>query len=354
MKKILVIQNKRIGDVLIVSIIAKNIKQLYPNSIVDYLVYDYTTGVIENNPHIDNIISVNDKELKKTQHLFKLILKIRKHKYDIIFDPYGKLQSRLICLFSNAKQRIGFQKKHKKKFPIPFYTHKVPFLDQKSKICGKVIEDRVNLVTSTFSIPEPDFVPKIYLTDKEEQYNKLNFFSKPVLMLGILGSTPQKSMPYENIATIINFITKHFDVLVLFNYSPHQKEEAMKIYKQCLRQEKIIIDIYEDSIRGFVTLMNKCTLLIANEGGTVHIAKALNKPTFTVFSPYVIKDHWASFEDGHTHTSIHLFEEKPELYTIDREERRKIEKNPTAMYQKLTPELILPKLKIFLETNLPK
>jgi len=52
MKKILVIQNKRIGDVLIASLIATNIKKIYPDSRVDYMVYDYTTGVIENNPAI--------------------------------------------------------------------------------------------------------------------------------------------------------------------------------------------------------------------------------------------------------------------------------------------------------------
>ena len=62
MKKILVIQNKRIGDVLIASIIAANLKQLYPRSQIDYIVYDYTTGVIENNPNIDNIIPINEKK----------------------------------------------------------------------------------------------------------------------------------------------------------------------------------------------------------------------------------------------------------------------------------------------------
>jgi ADP-heptose:LPS heptosyltransferase len=46
MKKILVIQNKRIGDVLIASLIAANIKKIIPNSRIDYFVYDYTTGVI--------------------------------------------------------------------------------------------------------------------------------------------------------------------------------------------------------------------------------------------------------------------------------------------------------------------
>ena len=71
MKKILVIQNKRIGDVLIASLIAANIKKIIPNSRIDYFVYDYTTGVIENNPNIDRIIPLKEKELKKISNLIK-------------------------------------------------------------------------------------------------------------------------------------------------------------------------------------------------------------------------------------------------------------------------------------------
>jgi heptosyltransferase-2 len=351
MQKILVIQNKRIGDVLLASVIAQNMKQVYPDSLIDFLVYDYTVGVIENNPNISEIIVVNDKKLKKIHNLFKLIIKIRKRRYDIIFDPYAKLQSRAICRFSGAKMRIGYQKEHEKK-TTPFYTHSVQFLKEKSHICGKAIQDRINLVTSFFSVPSIDYEPKIHLTTEEQEYNKLNAYSKPVLMLGVLGSTPQKSMPYNYVIEIVNFITSNYDVYVLFNYAPHQKNDALEIYNQCENKEKIIVDIYEDSIRGFITLMNKCVLLVANEGGTVHISKALNKPTFTIFSPYVLKEHWASFEDGIMHTSIHLLDEKPQFFNTSKEDRRRIENDPNYFYLQLTPQLIIPKLKVFLNNYL--
>src|SRR5690554_4653168 len=105
MKKILVIQNKRIGDVLISSVIANNIKKVFPESEVTYFVYDYTTGVLENNPNIDRIIPVKEKELKKISKLIRTALKIRAEKYDIIFDSYAKFQSRLLCLISGAEIR---------------------------------------------------------------------------------------------------------------------------------------------------------------------------------------------------------------------------------------------------------
>jgi len=352
MKKILIIQNKRIGDVLISSVIANNIKKIFPESRVDFMAYDFTNGVIENNPNIDSIIPINEKELKKIPNLIKMIRKVRKEHYDIIFDPYSKLQSRLICYFSGAKYRIGNKRKHKK-LPLRFYSHPVNLLDEKTQVCGKAIEDRINLITSVFPLENPDFEPKITLTAAEKAYPKLDQYKHPVLMLGILGSTPQKSMPYEYIAEIVDYLASNYKVHILFNYAPKQKAEADKIYALCQHKESIILDIYEDSIRGFVRLMYACDLMVANEGGIVHIAKALNKPTFTIFSPYVNKDHWASFEDGKLHESIHLLEEKPDLFdTFTFEERKKIEENPHALYKQLTPEMIIPKLEKFLTLHL--
>ncbi len=352
MQKILVIQNKRIGDVLISSVIANNIKKVFPKSHITYFVYDYTTGVLEQNPHINRVISVQEKELKRLPKLLKTMLKVRSERYDIIFDPYAKFQSRMLCLFSKAPYRIGLKRQHKT-LKLPFYTHPISFLEQRTKSCGKAIEDRINMISSVFDLKNPDYEPKITLTASEEHYSRIAKLPRPVIMIGVLGSTPQKSMPYEYIVTLINYITKTYKATLLFNYAPHQKEEALKIYEQCKDKALINLDIYEDSIRGFIKLMRQCDLLIANEGGSVHITKALHRPTFTIYSPYVNKEHWCSFEDGDQHDSIHLLEEKPNLFdTFTLEERRKIEENPDTLYKELTPDMILAKLKPFLTQHL--
>jgi len=352
MKKILVIQNKRIGDVLISSVIANNIKKIFPESHITYFVYDYTTGVLENNPNIDKIIAVNDKDLKKIPNLIKEIRKVRKSKFDIIFDSYAKFQSRLLCLFSGAEYRIGFKRKYKT-LRLPFYTHPINFLDDKSKFCGKAIEDRISIINSVFPLKDPDYVPKIHLTKEEKNYNRIESLQKPVLMFTVLGSTIPKSMPFDYVAQLIDFITENYSATILFNYAPHQKEDAIKIYELCKNKNQINVDIYEDSIRGFIKLINQCDLLIANEGGTVHITKALNKPTFTIYSPYIEKGDWNSFEDGLTHESIHLLEEKPNLFEeFTRDSRKVIEENPEALYRELTPKMILSKLKPFLDHHL--
>jgi len=353
MKKILIIQNKRIGDVLIASVIANNFKRKFPDSEIHFMAYEFATGVLQENPNIDKIIAVNEKELKKIGNLLAFIRQVRKEKYDIIFDPYSKTQSRLICKFGGAKQTIGH--KSRKKFGNwSYYTHPTEALKFSTKFCGKAIEDRVHLIEFAGDFEPIDYEPKLFLSEAEKNEDWLkNYRDKKVIMLGVLGSTPQKSMPFEYVAEIIDFIAKNYDVYILFNYSPHQKKDALAIYDLCKFKENIILDIYAPSIRDFIKLMYQCDLLVANEGGTVHIAKALQKPTFTLFSPYVNKSHWASFEDGIKHHSIHLLDKKPELFkSFTYEERKQIEQNPKEFYLQLTPEIIIPDLDLFLKNNL--
>jgi len=347
--KILVIQNKRIGDVLIASVLANNLKTIFPDSHITYFVYDYTAGVLEQNPNIDRLILANDKELKKPFVLLKAIRKIRKERYDIILDPYAKFQSRMMCLLSKAPIRAGFKRAHKK-LKFPFYTHPVNFLEKSTLSCGKAIEDRINMLNTVFTIPNPDPRYKIFLTEEEQNDSVTSDLKKPIIMLGVLGSTPNKSLPYEYTAHLIDYIAEITHATLLFNYAPHQKHEAEKIYELCSKKEKIDLDIYEDSIRGFIKLMNQCDLLISNEGGSVHIAKALGIPTFTVYSPYINKGDWNSFEDGKMHESVHLMEERPNLFeNFTREERQNIEKNPEQLYLQLTPEIILKRLKPYMD-----
>jgi len=199
-----------------------------------------------------------------------------------------------------------------------------------------------------------DYEPKIFLTEAEKQFRvPKQYQSKKIIMFGILGSTPQKSMPYEYITQIVDDIATHFDCYLLFNFAPNQKEEADKIYNLCENKSNIILDIFAPTIRDFAVLMNQCAVLVSNEGGTVHIAKALGKPTFTIFSPYINKDDWSSFEDGEFHKSVHLLDFHPDaISNLSYEQSKEIEKNPRKLYLKLTPEMIIPELHAFLKRHL--
>ena len=261
----------------------------------------------------------------------------------------------MICKFGGAKQTVG-HKSRKKIGNLGYYTHPVSILKKKTHVAGKAIEDRIHLMQQIDTFENINYEPKIFLTAAEKQFRvPEKYQSKKIIMLGILGSTPQKSMPYEYIAQIVDSIATNFDCFLLFNFAPNQKEEADKIYNLCQNKSNIILDVFASTIRDFAVLMNQCTVLVSNEGGTVHIAKALGKPTFTLFSPYINKDDWSSFEDGILHKSVHLLDFIPNaISNLSYEQSKEIEKNPRAMYLKLTPEMILPVLDSFLKIKYKK
>ena len=52
--KILVIQQKMIGDVLVSTLLCNNLRKAYPNAQIDYMVYKSTLPVLQGNTSVDN------------------------------------------------------------------------------------------------------------------------------------------------------------------------------------------------------------------------------------------------------------------------------------------------------------
>jgi ADP-heptose:LPS heptosyltransferase len=351
--KILVIQQKMIGDVLASSTLCNTLKNEYPEAQIDYLIYPFTSPVVENNPNIDNLILFTDEAKKSKIELLKFCLKIRKAKYDIIIDAYGKLESNMIVGFSGAKTKIGFYKS----YTNLIYTHTVKELSVPKTDAGLALENRM-LLLEPFSLKKPlKNKPEIFLKDSEIENGKQILiqnqidFSKKIYMIGVLGSGKTKTYPGKYMAELLDKIVLDTDATLLFNYIPSQLKEAQEIFDLCQpeTQKNIKIDIVPKSIREFLSITYHCDALIGNEGGAVNMAKALNKPTFTIFSTWIKKEAWNSFDDGIKNVSVHLKDLKPELY--GEKSAKEMKSQAMELYQAFAPNLIIPSLKEYLKTN---
>ena len=348
--KILVIQQKRIGDVLTSTIICNNLKTKYPNAIIDYMCYPNSVDVLKENPNIDNIIALSNKVRKSYPSLLKFIFQIRKKKYDAVIDVYCKLETNLITLFSGAKYKVSY---HKWYSPI-FYNHTYERFDAVKSEHGLAIENRLLLLKPLISEKITDVKPKIFLTEEEingavqllKSYN-IAVGEKPLIMFGILGSEVYKTYPLEKMAKIIDFTVEKLNATIIFNYIPDQKDLALEVYNHCLEKTKqnIVFDLYCTDLRAFLALLSQCEMLIGNEGGAVNMAKALDIPTFSIFTPSVRKETWQLFENESKHTSIHLKDLKPEIYEQFTEQQ--IKDKTFHYYDEYPLELMLQKLETY-------
>jgi heptosyltransferase-2 len=377
LKKILIIQQKMIGDVLATSIVCNNLKQIFPDSEIHYLIYPFTKPVVENNPNIDRLIFFEDDLRKSKKALLKFLVSVRREKYDIVIDAYGKLESNLVVGISGAKTKIGFYKKYTSFLYTKTYKEfSVPQTD-----AGLAIDNRMQLISSFFQRPttndqrpttkdqqpttnnqrpttndqQPNNRPKIFLTDEEIAHGKKilsdNGISGKIYMIGVLGSGQNKTYPFAYMATLLDAIVAQTGATLLFNYMPKQKPEAEAIFALCdgETQKKIRIDIVPGSIREFLAITYHCDALIGNEGGAVNMAKAIGRPTFTIFSTWIKKEAWNSFEDGKSTVSVHLKDLKPELYGA--KSAKEMKERAMELYDAFTPDLILPELHRYLQNN---
>lgn len=352
--KILVIQQKMIGDVLLSSILCNNLKKAYPEARIDYLVYESTTAVLEGNPNIDNIIIFENKHRSSSIQLIKLAFQIRKEKYDIIIDAYSKLESWIFVLLSGAKRRISY-KKPGRNF---LYTDNIPSLAFPRTNLGLAIERRLSLLKPLHLPIEVDPYPKLYVTQDEQQIAQDLFTAHAVktdrktIMISLIGSDESKTYPLEYMSQIVNYIGEHYPVNILFNYFPKQIEQAKQVYEKCsdTTKEKIYFDLLGDNLRTFIAIMNRCDMIIGNDGGAINLAKSLNKPAFIIFSPWIEKKIWSTFEDGIHQVSVHLKDYLTEPF--DRLNERSLKEKTPELYQRFAPELFRELLNQFIDINL--
>lgn len=349
--KILVIQQKRIGDVLTSTIICNNLKTKFPDAVIDYMCYPNSVDVLKENPSIDNIIPLSNNVRKSTLSLFKFIFKIRSNKYDVVIDVYSKLETNLITLFSGAKYKVSYRKWYTK----VFYNYTYERLDAVESEHGLAIENRLMLLKPFISEKITNVKPKIFLKDSEINNAKTLLKShqvdseKPLIMFGILGSETYKTYPLEGMAKIIDFTVAKTKGTIIFNYVPFQKNLALEVYNYCSEETKkhIKLDLYSTELREFLALLSQCEMLIGNEGGAVNMAKALDVPTFSIFTPSVRKETWQLFENEAKNASIHLKDLKPEIYQQFTEQQ--IKDRTFEYYAEYPLDLMLEKLATYFE-----
>ena len=349
--RILVIQQKRIGDVLTSTIICNNLKEKFPDSTIDYMCYPNSIDVLTENPNIDNIIPMTNKIRKSTWEFIKFIFEIRRKKYDTVIDVYSKLGTNLITFFSGAKYKVSYHKWYSN----IFYNYSYERFDAIKSEHGLAIENRLLLLKPFFSEKTNNVKPKIFLKESEitEAKNILKSYNvnpeKPLIMFGILGSEHYKTYPLDGMAKIIDFTVAKTNATILFNYIPNQKEQALEVYNYCTEETKkhIIFDLYATDLRQFLALLSQCEMLIGNEGGAVNMAKALEIPTFSIFTPSVRKETWQLFENEAKNASIHLKDLKPEIY--EKQTEQYIKEHTFEYYAEYPLELMLKKLEAYFQ-----
>lgn len=347
--KILIIQQKFIGDVLMSSVLCENLKIWNPKCEIDFIVNDFTIDVLKKNPHINKLIVFKKGYSNDFIGLINFALEIRKKKYDYLIDAYSKLESNLVSLLSRANFKISYHK-----FYSSFIYNKTTkgFFKEDKKI-PLAIKNRIEFIKGIVD-KNFDFQtnPKMYI-DRENSISEFKEIkdlkkNKKTLMIIPLGSNHIKSYPIKEMAKILNFISEKGDYNFIFNYMAFQKDKVDRLFQLIKNSTKNNISTFvPKSLNNFINICNHCDAVIGNEGGAIHIAKSLNKATFTIFSPMVDLKGW-HVDNNPSQVAVHYSDYSNDF--LKKNENKKLSKiKNLEYYKKFKFSLFKKKLNLFLD-----
>ena len=105
MKKILIFKSDRIGDLINISSIIKNLKHNFDNSEITLVCSKYNSEIAKYYPELSTILIFENSIIK---FIFKYFDKIFFNKYDYIFQLDGKKKSYFLSVILRSKFKSMF------------------------------------------------------------------------------------------------------------------------------------------------------------------------------------------------------------------------------------------------------
>ena len=107
-RRILIIQMRQIGDVVVATPVIRVLRQRFPKAHIAFLVEEHCAPVLTLNPHLDEVL-VYTREVRNSLSKQLVFLRdIRRMRFDLVLTFLNNLRTAVIALGSRAQDRVAF------------------------------------------------------------------------------------------------------------------------------------------------------------------------------------------------------------------------------------------------------
>lgn len=278
--KILIVrQDNRIGNLIMLTPFIKKIKELFPKSTLDIVVGGKFNDVLENNPNISNIYVYDQEQfIKNPVDWLKFIQKLKKIGYDLVIDashPHSfSFSDALIANLVKPKYVIGFDRDEAQHF----YNISIkPDLSIHTSQAILALLEPLGYKNDSFIYPE------VFLKSENENfaynfYEKHNLLHKNVVII-FPGAKEGKKWGIDNFILLHNTIlklNKNIDIIWILGPDEKPLENQLKHLQN--------IHIVSDAkILDIAAIIKRSKAFISGDTGPMHLSVAVDTPTLQIF-----------------------------------------------------------------------
>ncbi|KAA3617122.1 MAG: lipopolysaccharide heptosyltransferase family protein [Calditrichaeota bacterium] len=338
-KKILIIQQKPFGDILLNTGYFAELRRHFPKAQIDYLIQKPYKTILEDNKHLNNMVLMDKPKGKGVKYfwaIIKAILKIRKEKYDLVIDQLRGTSSMRFVLFSGIKYRLGWQyKKPLIRMGIKFNRWNWLYNLKAKKGPVRYYSRWKFDLLRPLGIEEVEHNIEYHVRNESFEYIKQWLKETDLDKEKIIGFTPgtpvkRKQWDLDYYAKLGDMITEQLNFKIVILWGPGEKEDAEYIQQKMKNQAIIALPTTFNEAGAF---LHSIKVLICNDGGINHLAVSQEIPSIAIFGSSSNPEKWCA-----SHKPIHL-------YLRDWNHKKS---NDNTF--NISPEMVFEKLKNFLDS----
>lgn len=274
MGKILIIRLSSLGDVILTTPLIRKLRQIFPNSEIDYCTKSEYADIFRNNPDISKIIEAeNDLNFGKLRQLKK---RLKQESYDLIIDAHNKLNTFYLRLFLKGRKKKFRKYSIRKILLVKFKINLMKRLPPVRERYLNILKGDKAKSTNENYYRHPEIV-----TDTESKLRaeglikEINPDGKTIICIIPSSKHYTKTYPPELYADFINKLdTGKFTVVLAGKGNDKLKAEKIKTLTG-----KFVIDMFDKlNLPELTELIKRSSLIISGDTGPMHIAEAVNTP----------------------------------------------------------------------------
>lgn len=278
--RILIIQQKPFGDILLNTGYLPELRRHFPEARIDFLIQRPYLTVLEDNPHLDNLIVMEKPKGIGINFILpqaRAAIKVRKNRYDLIIDQLRGTSSARIVIFSGARYRLGYIKKGWNFL----YNVQIP----QARVRYRSLYKFDLLAPLGISVKEHNLeyrIRKASFDYIQEWMQDVGLSGKEIIVIGPGSPVKAKRWNLGNFAAIGDRIQRQTGFRIVLSWAPGEKEYADQV-KNKMKTNAVMAPPTTFNEAG--ALLNFAKLLICNDSGLNHLAVSQKTPSLSIFGP---------------------------------------------------------------------
>lgn len=296
-KKILVIQIAKIGDLICSTPVFREIKAKYPEASLDVMINPITKELLEENPHVDKIIIIKIEDVRGISGKLRLSKMIRKGNYDISIMLNPSVPFVIASFWGLAPRRLAIMPDFSGmtfKLASPFVTS-----FEKHRPGRLVIETYLKLLKN-IQINTSNISKEVYKSEASERIAKeiLGDADKPLVGMAVASGKKIKELASGKVAEIINYILSRLDVRFILIGSAQDYGLSKQVLDSIEEKNKIINATGKLNLKELPALVERLSLFIGVDTGVLYMADALSIPVIDIAGPANMNDQRPTGRDS--------------------------------------------------------